>query len=74
MSSNNTYDEAMNPRKLLCSLMSDKDLLRELFKRNDLNSAPKNIKLISPHKECVVEIGKDHIATIIIDEDAINEL
>ena len=74
MSSNNTYDEEMSPQRLIGSCMSNNDLLRELFKRNALSPAPNNIKLISPHKECIVGIGKDHTASIIIDEGALNDI
>ena len=74
MSSKNTYDEEMNPQRLIGSCMSNNDLLRELFKRNGLSSAPTKIELVSSHKECIIGIGKDHTASIIIDENALNEL
>ena len=49
-------------------------LLRKLIEEGNLNPAPSKMEFYTPHFEMVIGIGKDHSATLIIDEDSYFEL
>ena len=57
--------------------MKEKDetiLLRKLLEEGDVNPAPEKVEYSTPHYELIIGIGKDHTASIFIDEDAYFEL
>jgi hypothetical protein len=53
---------------------TDVELLRELIKRSNLGPAAKVSRRASPHSSAIIGIGADHIAEIVIAEDALVEL
>jgi len=53
------------------------ELLSEIINRNGLTEAPKKITLVTEHHECIVGIGGDDIAVILISNEsnvALNEI
>ena len=79
MGTNQTYDQAMNPTAndlaaLFLDNLTDEQLLKELLRRNIPTTAPTKIELASGHLEATIGIGKDHVADIIIDSEALDKL
>lgn len=50
------------------------DMLAKLMFENGFHPAPIKTVRHTPHFECLIPIGPDHTAKIIIDEDALKEL
>ena len=50
------------------------ELLREIMSRERIAPGPFRREFVSPHVEAVVGIGKDHTATISVDEEALEVL
>lgn len=48
--------------------------LAQLLVDNDTHPAPSRIDLLTPHTMVTVGIGKNHVATLIISDDALDEL
>lgn len=40
----------------------------------DVASAPKKIQLVDQWYQCIIPIGKNHTAKLLIDDDALEEL
>lgn len=57
--------------KLELKEVSTVELLREIMSREKLSEGPETRTFVSRHIEAIVGIGKDHIATISVDEDAL---
>jgi hypothetical protein len=53
---------------------TDVELLREMIKRSKLAPAARVSTRCSPHSSAIIGIGADHIAEIVIAEDALVEL
>lgn len=53
---------------------TDTHLLAELIRRRGVQAAPTSVKLLTPHSVADIAIGKDFTATIVIDDEAFEEL
>ena len=49
---------------------SDEELLLELIRRNDLRPAPTTTGRNKDHSEIIVGIGQNHVASIVMENDA----
>lgn len=49
-------------------------MLSKLIRENGFSAAPTKTERHTPHIECLIAIGNDHTASIIMDEDALEEL
>ena len=54
--------------------LEEMKLLKKLIEAEDAMEAPVRQEFYTPHYEFVVSIGKDHTASIILDESAYFEL
>mgnify|MGYP005851870343 CR=1 FL=1 len=50
------------------------ELLKQLLDQNELHETPRVRRYISDYVECDVAIGKDHTATITLEQDAVQAL
>ncbi len=57
--------------KLELKEVSTVELLREIMSRERIAPTPSRREFASPHVEAIVGIGKDHYATVTVDEDAL---
>jgi hypothetical protein len=48
--------------------------LNSIICNHKVSEAPRTMKLVGPWKICTVAIGKDHTATLLIDDDSMEEL
>ena len=53
---------------------TDEQLLAELVRRHKVQVAPNSVKLLTPHSVVAVGIGKDHTATVVVDDESLEEL
>jgi len=60
--------------KLKVKMFSDNVLLAYLIGKNKISDAPKKTEYYTKHKEIIIGIGDDHIASLTLDEDALEAL
>lgn len=58
----------------MSSKLTDENLLKILLMRNIVQDAPTKVTFYTRHHTITIGIGKDHTATIVLDDDALTKL